>query len=188
MTSKLIKYVFTVVIALAFVPAAMAIPLSPNSTWANQIQYMEEGDTFSSTYTATTDEQVSLTAWGAVSDQFKISVSGLYGDFSLNSSVVPDWNALGMTSAVPDTDFADFNAVFASGLYSTASFWVHKGDIISIQLTHLALDDGSIYSDGDFGAVALESTPEPVTFALAGLALAALGFCRRRRLPSKEQL
>jgi oligoxyloglucan reducing-end-specific cellobiohydrolase len=173
---KLFRFSFL----LAVVPlCASAGTLAPTSTWAYQAQFMEEGDLFDSTYTATANEYVSVTAWNAVSDQFGIYINGT---LQLNSSVVPDWDALGMLSAVPDQTFNSFDEVFFSGLYSTATFDVQKGDVIWIQLTHLAPDDGVIYSDGDFGTVAIEgAVPEPATLGLAGLALLGIGLVGRRR-------
>ena len=175
---KLFRFSFL----LAVVPlcaSAATLPLAPTSTWAYQAQYMGEGDLFSSTYTATANEYVTVTAWNAVSDQFGIYVDGT---LTLHSSVVPDWNALGMLSAVPDQTFSGFDAVFFSGLYSTATFNVQKGDVIWLQLTHLAPDDGAIYADGTFGTVAIDAAlPEPSTLVLAGLALIGIAFFGRRR-------
>src|ERR1035438_6213588 len=126
---KLFRFSFL----LAVVPlCASAATLAPTSTWAYQAQFMGEGDFFSSTYTATVNEFVTVTAWNAVSDQFGIYIDGT---LQLHSSVVPDWDALGMLSAVPDQTFNSFDAVFNSGLYSTATFDVQKGDVIWIQLT-----------------------------------------------------
>src|ERR1019366_733754 len=133
---------------------------------------------FSTTYTATANEYVEVTAWNAVSDQFGIYINGT---LQLNSSVVPDWDALGMLSAVPDQTFNSFDEVFYSGLYSTATFDVQKGDVIWLQLTHLAPDDGAIYADGTVGTVAIEALPEPSTLVLAGLALIGIALFGRRR-------
>jgi hypothetical protein len=180
----LIKFVFFAVVASLCVSVATATPLSPSSTWSYQVQYMGVGGFFSTQYTATQSETIVLTAWGAVSDEFNIFVNGV---FALSSSVVPDWNDLGMAGAVPVTDFDTFDQVALSGLYSGAKLLVNKGDLIAIQLSHLAPDDGSIYSDGAFGAMAIRGTPEPVTFGLTGLALLALGGFWRRRTASKEQ-
>lgn len=184
MRNRLIKCVFFAVVASLCVSIATATPLSLASGWSYQVQYMGEGDVFSTQYTATTSGAIVLTAWGAVSDRFNIFVDGT---FALSSSVVPDWNDLGMADAIPTTDFDTFDQVGLSGLYSTAKFLVKKGDVIAIQLSHLAPDDGSIYSDGTFGAMAIRATPEPVTFGLTGLALLALGGFWRRRTASKEQ-
>jgi hypothetical protein len=185
----LIRYAFFGVAASLCVSAASALPLATGSGWQYQIQYMEPGDNFDSSYTASSAETVFLTAWGPVSDQFNIIVNGVN---VLSSSVVPDWDTLGLPGAVPTTDFATFDQVFASGLYSTAVFTVHKGDVISIQLSHLPADDpafGDVFSGGDFGSVALEATPEPVTFGFMGMGVLALsGLSWRRRTLSKEQL
>ena len=172
---KLFRFSFL----LAVVPlCASAATLAPNSTWAYQAQFMGEGDMFSSTYTATATESVMVTAWNAVSDQFGIYINGT---LQLHSSVVPDWDALGMLSAVPDQTFNSFDQVFFSGLYSTATFDVQKGDVIWLQLTHLAPDDGAIYADGTVGTVAIEALPEPSTLVLAGLALIGIALFGRRR-------
>lgn len=146
---------------------------------------MGVGATFDTTYTATSSEQVLLTAWGTVSDQFNIYVNGIE---RLSSTVVPNWDALGWGSAI-DTDFADYTAVYTSGLFSTADFFVGKGDVIWIQVSSLAPDDGSVYSDGTFGAVAIEAlnTPEPATFGFMAVALLALGgLLLRRTMLSRE--
>ena len=165
---------------LAIAPlCASAATLAPSSTWVYQAQYMDVGDMFSTTYTATANEYLSVTAWNAVSDRFGIYINGT---LQLNSSVVPDWDVLGMSSAVPDQTFNNFDQVYFSGLYSTAAFDVLKGDVIWIQLTHLAPNDGAIYGDGTFGTVAIEgAVPEPATLGLAGLALLGIGLTGRRR-------
>ena len=150
---------------------------------------MAVGNNFSTSYTASAPETILLTAWGPVSDQFNIFVNGVD---VLSSSVVPDWDSLGLPGAVPSTDFADFYQVYASGLYSTAAFKVNQGDVITIQLSHLPANDpayGNVFSDGTFGSMAIRSTPEPVTFGFMGVGLLALGgFYRRRLTLSKEQL
>ena len=190
MTSKLIRYTFFVVIAsLLCVSVASATPLAKGTGWQYQVEYMVPGNSFSTSYTASIEETVLLTAWGPVSDQFNIFVDGVD---VLSSSVVSDWDTLGLPGAVPSTDFATFDQVYASGLYSTAEFEVNKGDVISIQLSHLPANDpsyGNIFGGGTFGSVALEAVPEPVTFGFMGVSLLALGsLSRRRRTLSKEQL
>src|ERR1035437_34655 len=179
---KLFRYLF---LLSSVALCAFAGTLAPNTGWSYQSQYMEVGDMFSTSYTANSDEHVYLTAWYALSDQFGIYINGT---LQLNSSAVPDWDALSMLSAVPTQTFNSFDEVFLSGLYSTATFDVTKGDVISIQLTHLAPDDGVIYTDGDFGTVAIDSTaPEPATLGLAGLALLAIGLVSRRRGPNSRK-
>jgi hypothetical protein len=178
---KLFKYLPL----FAVVPfCASAGPLTVGTGWSYQSQYMAEGDMFASTYTATANETVVLTAWNAVSDQFGIYINGT---LQLNSSVVPDWDVLGWSSAIPIQTFNNFDEVLLSGLYSNARFDVTNGDVISIRLTHLAPDDGAIYADGTFGTLAIEGVPEPGTFALLGLALLGIGLISRRRGANSRQ-
>lgn len=190
MTSKLIKYALFVVAApLLCVSVASATTLTKAIGWQYQVEYMVPGNTFATSYTASIAETVRLTAWGPVSDQFNIFVNGVE---ALSSSVVSDWDTLGLAGADQSANFATFDQVYWSGLYSTAAFKVNKGDVISIQVSHLPANDpayGNIFGGGTFGSVALEAVPEPVTFGFMGMGLLALGsFSWRRRKLSKEQL
>jgi hypothetical protein len=184
------RYAFFVVIASVLcVSVASATPLAKGTGWQYQIEYMVPGNSFATSYTASIGETVLLTAWGPVSDQFNIFVNGVE---ALSSSVVSDWDTLGLPGADQSASFATFDQVYASGLYSTAFFKVNKGDVISIQVSHLPANDpafGNIFGGGTFGSVALEAVPEPVTFGFMGVALLSLGsFSWRRRKLSKEQL
>jgi PEP-CTERM motif len=180
------------VIASLSVSVATAVPIGPGYNWVEpgQAQTMGAGDFFSTQYTAARSENIILTAWGPVSDEFEIWINGVD---RLSSTDVPDWTDLNMPNSIPDIDYQNWQQylgqAYVSGLYSTASFSVNKGDVIKIQLTHTPAADDVYYSGTliDVGYVALKATPEPATFGLAGLALLALGGINRRRAASKER-
>jgi hypothetical protein len=169
------------------VPAVQATPLTIGGPWTVLDQVMAPGDFFTGgpwTFECRTSHcKFIITDLFVISDQYEVYDNGV---LVATTPSVPDWDDLGFGDPGVGGPFppwtADPDVAFASGLYSSAVIYfatgAHSIEIRDIHIPPTTIN-GAPFGDG---TVAFRVTvPEPGTLALLGLALAGLGFSRRKR-------
>ena len=163
---KMKKLFATASIALFFsVPASAAlINLDTLVGWNIQDQSGTTPFFFNDSYTTSVGRNVRVTdlyVWG---DEYSYYI-----------------NNINMGSILAPTPAAAFNpdpaSAYASGLFSSATFWLGANDLLTFQ--SITIPTG--YPDATIAVSAGSAIPEPASLTLLALGLAGIGVMRRRK-------
>ena len=141
------------------------IPTIP--VWSQVDQDGVLNNFYDDVWVATRNEQVLVTDYAVVGDNYKIYDDGIL----VATTGVADWSISDPTNAHYTSDS---NVAWKDPLFAHASFFANAGDQITIYATSVP----STYSDG---TVSVSSVPEPATWAMMMLGFAGLSFAAYRK-------
>jgi len=183
----------TIIVLLATMGAAANQSLAPGAgpadppmpldgSWVTLDEFMSPGDFFTGVYTWNSSNTVLLTVtdYAVITDIFEVYD---YGTFVGNTSILPDWDDLGIADPFGDGFTLDPDVALADGRFSSGAFAFAPGaHEISIRDIHIPpmSAGGNPFGDGTvaFKAVVI---PAPGAILLGGIGVSIVGWLRRRR-------
>ena len=177
MKRLIVRFGLVCACGLAAAAAGGAATLPTDGSWYDSglVIMPGPGTFFPDSITATAAAIVDITGYWDNTDQYDVFVNGNL--VLATPSISPPG---------PPTDYGDSFGTYTtpalawgSGLFSSGTFQVQSGDVITIE------DIGRMFPDPAFGGfdaqVGLFAVPEPADFALTALGLMGVGVWRLRR-------